>query len=174
MDSTLRQICTNLSQAVVVTDAEGRVELVNAVFTAMCGHSTEELIGKKPGNVLQGPGTAPHTVAVIRQKLAARQPFHGRILNYHADGHHYWVDLNISPIFDQKGQLQNFIAFEREIESPAANMVSTCMFCKKFREFDSERWLDADEFYTRKLGMELSHGICPMCMYKCLDAESGL
>ncbi len=174
MDSTLRQICTTLNQAVVVTDADGKVELVNETFSVMCGHSTDELLGKKPGSVLQGPGTAPHTVAIIRQTLAAQKPFHGRILNYHADGHQYWVDLNISPIFDQQGRLQNFIAFEREIETPAANMVSACMFCHKFKDYGSQRWLEPEEFYTSKLGLELSHGICPMCLYKCLDQESGL
>lgn len=117
---TLQQRPRNPSpECLVVTDAAGRVEWVNAAFTAMCGHDLNEIKGRKPGQVLQGPETDAAAVARIRAALAAREPCHETLVNYHKDGSPYRVDVRINPILDEDGAPLQFVARERKLPDPA-------------------------------------------------------
>lgn len=171
MQTILRQISESLNQPVVVTDAEGLVLWVNDAFTRMCGHSSEQLNGKRPGTVLQGPGTSAATVERIRQALSQQEAFSGKILNYHADGHDYWVELAITPIKDEQGILRYFIAFEHEIPSPDIDMPSICMYCKAYKDPVAGKWVSYEELLVRVLKTQPSHGICPTCMQRVLEEE---
>jgi PAS domain S-box-containing protein len=101
--------------ALVVTDAAGRVIWVNAAFEKLCGRPLADMAGRKPGQVLQGPQTDPATVAKIRAALAARQPCRTELVNYHADGSSYRVDAHIVPVLDDEGRPLWFVARERRI-----------------------------------------------------------
>ena len=111
----LALVVQKMHNAVVLTDAAGCIEWANQGFTHMTGYDLSEVLGKKPGHVLQGEKTDPHTVAAIRQSLAARQPFEGEIYNYRKDGTGYWLSLSISPIEDENGVLQGYISLEMDI-----------------------------------------------------------
>ncbi|KKB61960.1 hypothetical protein WM40_19940 [Robbsia andropogonis] len=105
--------CTDNS--VVITDADGRIEYVNAGFTKLTHITSEDATGKKPGHLLQGAHTDPTTVARIRVKLAACEPFYEEILNYNLHGEPYWISLSINPIFDKHGNLKKFVSVQANI-----------------------------------------------------------
>ena len=111
----LSLIASQTDNAAVVTDAEGRIEWVNDGFYRITGYRLEEVIGRKPGSFLQGVNTSQQTVAEMRESLVCRRSFSGEILNYHKDGHPYWLLLNINPILDDRGNLTHFIAIETDI-----------------------------------------------------------
>lgn len=102
--------------SLVVTDATGRVEWVNEAFTAMCGYSLAELRGRKPGQVLQGPGTEAAAVVRMREALRARRPCCETLVNYHKDGSAYRAEVRISPVLDDAGEPLYFVARERKLE----------------------------------------------------------
>jgi PAS domain S-box-containing protein len=102
-------------EAWVATDPAGRVEWVNPAFTAMCGYSLEELKGRKPGHLLQGPDTDPAAVERIRHALRARSACRETLVNYHKDGSRYHVEVSIDPILDDEGQPLWLVARERKI-----------------------------------------------------------
>lgn len=99
----------------VVTDPRGLVEWVNPAFTAMCGYALEEIKGRKPGHLLQGPGTDPAPVARIREALRDRSPCRETLVNYHKDGTLYRVDVRITPILDDDQQPLWFVAQEQKL-----------------------------------------------------------
>jgi PAS domain S-box-containing protein len=103
------------SNAIILTDKEGRIEWANAGFTRSTGYTLEEAVGKKPGSFLQGPDTDPATVQRIREKLRSKQPFTEEILNYTKQGEPYWLSLNITPTLDQNGNVTQFIAVESDV-----------------------------------------------------------
>ena len=111
----LALIARHGADPMVITDPEGRVEWVNAPFIALTGYERDELIGRKPGELLQGPETDPETKRMVRRALDAREPIKCEIINYSKDGRAYWLDLSISPVFDESGALARFIAVERDI-----------------------------------------------------------
>jgi PAS domain S-box-containing protein len=97
----------------VVTDADGWIEWVNPAFVSMCGHSLEELRGRKPSQVLQGPKTDPAAVDRLRQAIRARQPGRETLANYHKDGKAYLADIRILPVLDDESEPLWFVARER-------------------------------------------------------------
>ncbi len=101
--------------ALVVTDAEGRVEWVNPAFTHLCGYSLGELRGRKPGRLLQGPETDPAAVEHVRSCLRAGQACQVNLVNYHKNGGRYVAELRISPFLDDERRPMWFTARERKL-----------------------------------------------------------
>jgi len=114
VDTLPRQI---EAEGFVVTDPRGLVEWVNPAFTAMCGYALEEIKGRKPGQLLQGPGTDPAPVARIREALQEKRACRETLVNYHKDGTLYRVDVRITPILDDNRQPLWFVAQERKLRA---------------------------------------------------------
>lgn len=107
-------------EALVVTNASGLLEWVNPAFTAMCGYTLDELRGRKPGHLLQGPDTDPAAVNRIRESLRARRACRETLVNYHKDGTSYRADVRIMPVLDDEGQPLWFVARERLLADAGA------------------------------------------------------
>ena len=116
----LALVAARTDNAVVVTDAQGRIEWVNEAFVRITEYSLAEVRGRKPGEFLQGPGTDPATVELIRSRLRAEEGVSTEILNHRKDGSTYWLSLEIQPMRDAEGKLTNFMAVERDITSQRA------------------------------------------------------
>jgi PAS domain S-box-containing protein len=101
--------------AVIITDAQGRTIWANAPSERLSGYRLAEMIGRKPGDLLQSARTDPETVAALAGKLAAGEPAHAEILNKAKDGRAYWVDLDIQPIHETDGALSGFLAVQYDI-----------------------------------------------------------
>jgi len=99
--------------AMVVTDAAGLTEWISPAFTAMCGYGLDELRGRKPGHLLQGPDTDRAALARIRAAVQARQPCRETLVNYHKDGTRYLAEVAIAPVLDDEDQPVWFVAKER-------------------------------------------------------------
>ncbi len=107
-------------EAIVVTDPAGLVEWVNPAFTQLCGYTLEELKGRKPGRLLQGPATEPAPVERLRAALQSRSACRETLVNYHKDGTPYRVDIRLTPILDDAGQPCWFVAQERKVSEAGA------------------------------------------------------
>ncbi|MBL9126156.1 MAG: PAS domain S-box protein, partial [Verrucomicrobiales bacterium] len=111
----LALVAARTDNAIIVTDAKGRIEWVNEGFIRATGYTLSEVIGRKPGSFLQGPETDPRTVAFIRESLRRGEGFSTEILNYRRDGRKYWLSLDVQPIRDETGAIVQFMAVERDI-----------------------------------------------------------
>lgn len=111
----LAYIVRRISNGVVVTDADGLVEWINEGFTRISGYTLDELRGRKPGAVLQGPETDAATVKEMSRALASGRGFSREILNYHKDGTAYWVAIDAQPILDADGRVTKFVALETDV-----------------------------------------------------------
>ena len=108
-------IAEHATDAIIITDATGCIEWVNRGFETMSGYLLEEVVGRTPGSFLQGPETDRDSAALMGLAIRKREAIRLEIENYHKDGSKYWLDIEIKPIFDEGGQLLNFIAIERDI-----------------------------------------------------------
>ena len=111
----LSQIVEDNSNAVIITDKEGKITWVNKSFVTITGYPGEEVIGKKPGAFLQGPETNPLTVSYLRNQIVNGEPFNAEILNYSKSGEPYWVRIDGQPIINEKGEITGFFALEADI-----------------------------------------------------------
>ena len=111
----LALIVRETDNSIVVTDAGGRIEWVNPSFTRISGYTLNECIGRKPGELLQGPGSDPGTVRAMAKALRDQQPIRTEILNYNRDGQPYWLEVLIQPLLDHYGAVRNFVSIQIDI-----------------------------------------------------------
>lgn len=111
----LAMVAARTDNAVVITDAEARVEWVNDGFHRLTGYTLAEVQGRKPGSFLQGPDTDPDTVAYIARQVRAGDGFEAELINYSKLGRKYWLSINAQPVRDEAGKVVKFIAIESDI-----------------------------------------------------------
>lgn len=127
----LSLVASHTSNSVIITDADGSVEWVNEAFTRISGYTPEEIIGRRPGPLLQGPETDPEVVSMVSQKLRNGESISTEILNYHKSGKSYWINMEINPIRDPEGNIVNFIANQADITTQKVNELQLRVAKKK-------------------------------------------
>ncbi|HEU4718806.1 MAG TPA: PAS domain S-box protein, partial [Bacteroidia bacterium] len=110
----LALVASRANSAVIITNREDRIEWVNQFFLDMTGYSKEEIYGMSP-SVLRGKKTDPEAEKRIEEKKKLAQPFHDIILNYKKDGTPFWVHLHVTPLFDEEGNVERYIAIQEDI-----------------------------------------------------------
>lgn len=113
----LSLVANETDNSVIITDANGLIDYVNPGFERLTGYSLQDVAGKKPGSLLQGPETDKSAIARIRQALDKQVPFYDEILNYSRSGEPYWISLSINPIFDDSGAIDKYISIQANITS---------------------------------------------------------
>ncbi|MGB0684052.1 MAG: PAS domain S-box protein [Magnetovibrionaceae bacterium] len=111
----LSLVAARTDNGVIITDSQGYIEWINEGFSRITGYELDEVVGHKPGRMLQGPDTDPVTVARIREAIAARQSFSAELLNYKKSGEPYWIAIDAQPLMSADGMVERFIAIERDI-----------------------------------------------------------
>jgi PAS domain S-box-containing protein len=111
----LALIVGSMDNAVVVTDAMGRVEWINAAFPRITGYSFEEVRGRTPGSLLWGPETDRETAEFIEAQIRKGEGATREILNYRKDGSKYWALLELQPIHDEAGKVVNYMGIESDV-----------------------------------------------------------
>lgn len=111
----LSQIAENNINAVVISDKDGKITWVNRSFIQMTGYQLEEVAGKSPGSILQGPETDKKTTNQLRKQIREGKPFSAEILNYCKQREKYWVRIQGQPIFNDKGETTGYFALEENI-----------------------------------------------------------
>lgn len=111
--------------AVIITDADlsqsgNKILYANPAFCKMTGYLSTELIGRTP-RILQGPLTCQNVINRLRYCLANSQFFHGSTINYKKDGSIYYVEWNISPVFDDTGKVRHYISIQQDISHKVAS-----------------------------------------------------
>jgi PAS domain S-box-containing protein len=111
----LATIAEETQAAVVVTDGRGVAEWVNPAFTRNTGFTLADIVGRKPGEILQGPDTDPETAARIGEAVRNGEPFDVEIVNYTKDRRRCWIRLTGNPVREEDGTISRFIAVQTDI-----------------------------------------------------------
>ena len=70
---------------------------------------------KKPGALLQGPGSDLAVIAHMRDCLKKAEPFDVEIINYTKNGEPYWMNIQCQPQFNAEGKVDSFFAIQTNI-----------------------------------------------------------
>jgi methyl-accepting chemotaxis protein len=111
----LSLVADETDNSVIVTDPQQRILYVNGGFERLTGYTQAEVLGKKPGALLQGPLTDRSTVARVREKVAKGEAFYEEILNYTKAREPYWISLAINPVFGADGRVERFISIQANV-----------------------------------------------------------
>ena len=102
-----------ITEAAPIDAPDGpRIVYVNAAFTRLTGYTAEQAIGKAP-RFLQGPESQRSELDRIRTALERHEPVRAEVINYGKDHSKYWLEIDITPLFDAAGKATHFIAVQR-------------------------------------------------------------
>lgn len=110
----LSQAVEHSPESVIITDAEGRIEYVNAHFQASTGYTSEEVIGRNP-RLLQSGETPAETYEAMWSTITDGQVWHGEFRNRRKNGELFWEETSIAPITDETGHVTHFVGINEDI-----------------------------------------------------------
>lgn len=99
---------------VVVTDSKLNIVFATKNIWDMNQYHPEEIIGRKP-KMFQGTKTSKASLKIISEAVKENRPFEATVINYRKDGSTYNCWIQGQPVYNKKGQVVNFIAFEKEV-----------------------------------------------------------
>jgi PAS domain S-box-containing protein len=106
--------------SIFITDPQGLIRYVNPAFTSITGWTAAEIIGKPPG-VLKSEQMATGFYADMWTNLRQGKIWSGRILKRRKQSQQpagrdfFWAQSTIAPIQSSTGELQGYVAVERDI-----------------------------------------------------------
>lgn len=100
--------------AVAITNTNGEVEYLNQTFVDLTGYKKDEIQGKKL-NILSTLETKDEFYEDLWNTIKLGKSWKGEFNNRHKSGMLYWESVVISPIFDEKGQIVNFVKVSQDI-----------------------------------------------------------
>lgn len=96
------------------SDGDGEpLSYVNEHFQTLTGYSSSKL--GEDCRFLQGDETNPETRARIREAIAAERPISVDILNYRKNGEKFWNKLDVAPVRDSEGTVNQYVGFQMDI-----------------------------------------------------------
>lgn len=102
------------SAIVSKTDKSGIITFVNSKFCEISGYSEEELIGK-PHNIIRHSDMPSEDFKELWKTIQSAKPWYGKVKNRKKNGDAYYVDTVINPIFNNNGDIIEYIALRYDI-----------------------------------------------------------
>ncbi|MCZ2497939.1 EAL domain-containing protein [Xylophilus sp. Kf1] len=97
------------ANAILTTDAAGRIEYVNPTFTQMTGYAFEDIGGQTP-RFLKSDKVSPAVYAELWSTVLSGQVWRGELINRCKDGSELWCGLTVSVVLDRTGAPVHFVA----------------------------------------------------------------
>ena len=111
----LARVARATNNAVLSGDRELRINWVNEGFTRLTGYSSEEALGRTPGELLTGPETDPAALQLLADVTSEGVGARLEIQNRRKDGSLYWAETEIQPIRNADGTVTGFIEIALDI-----------------------------------------------------------
>lgn len=130
----LSLIAAHAKDLVVISDATNHIEWANEAYLRHNGMDLEmDLIGKSTRDVLVGEDTSLKTLAEIDEAVRARTALTVSIYSYRRVGEPYWMEQEITPVFNSAGEHTNFIMVGRDVTERLA-ATQSALEAQKFEE----------------------------------------
>lgn len=105
------------------TDTKGRISYVNREFMRVSGFSEAELLGKQH-NIIRHPDMPRGIFKKLWETIARGEECFAYVKNLCKNGDHYWVFANITPDFDNQGEIMGFFSVRRKPSQQAVDYFS--------------------------------------------------
>ena len=112
----LSTVLASLHQVITVVNKDDRIEWVNASFQRFFGFELEETIGRKVSDLLAGEKTDHALIEKMDEAIfIKKEPITVKLIHYRKDRSTFWARVEITPILDEKGNLEKYISVSSDI-----------------------------------------------------------
>lgn len=102
------------ANGIIITDTKGIIQWVNPGFTRLTGYSKEESVGHNL-KMLKSDVQKPEFFKDLWTTILAGEVWRNEIVNKRKDGSLYTEEMTITPVFDERRQISNFVAIKQDI-----------------------------------------------------------
>lgn len=102
--------------AISLTDPDARILYANPAFCRQTGYSLEDLLHQNH-RILASQQTPRTIYQELWQTVLQRQPWHGQLINRRQDGSLYLAEIDITPVVNEHGELEHYLAMQRDISA---------------------------------------------------------
>lgn len=111
---TLSRAVKHSASVIMITDTDGVIEYVNPKFAEVTGYPVEQAVGQHV-RLLRSPETPASTYPQLWDTILSGRDWKGLFRNKKRNGELYWALATISPIQDEAGVIQQFIAVQEDV-----------------------------------------------------------
>ncbi len=111
-------------EMVIISDARGAIEWVNAAFERRTGWQLNEVKGRVPASFLNGPRSDSELAQGITNGLNQGHSYAGEMWRYTKSGEAFRVGLRLQPVFGRNGRIEHFISLSVDVTDQDEKMVS--------------------------------------------------
>ena len=105
----------SLTEAIVITGLDGRIQSVNPAFTKITGFGEDEARGQKPGELLRSGQHDADFYRSMWQALSTSGRWQGEVSNRRKNGEAYTEWLSISALRDPEGRAIQYVGLFSDI-----------------------------------------------------------
>ncbi|MFN8359589.1 MAG: PAS domain-containing protein [Candidatus Kapaibacterium sp.] len=105
------------------TDTKGIIEYGNRTFIEFSGYSEKELIGANH-NIIRHPDMPRAVFQLLWDTLAQKKEIFAYVKNMSKNGDFYWVFANVTPSYDEKGNVIGYYSVRRCPRQSAVQTIS--------------------------------------------------
>ena len=141
-------IITNTKEAVLITEAEPfdetgpKILFINQAFTDMTGYSPGDIVGKTP-RILQGPNTDKKELARLSYAIKNYQSCEITTINYNKSGEEFWVNFQISPVFNSNNSVTHWVSIQRDVTEQKIQLLEKELLARISHNFSSHNNLQS-------------------------------
>ncbi len=99
-----------------MTDKAGDITYVSDAFCRFTGYTREQLLGQNH-RLFRSPNISHEFYTKMWNTISSGRVFRGEIENRSRSGKPYWVDASITPIFNEEGEIETYMAIRKDITS---------------------------------------------------------
>jgi PAS domain S-box-containing protein len=182
IDRKFSDFLESVPDAMVLSDRDGRIVLMNTNTERMFGYSRDELMGKEIETLVPERSRAVHREdrAIYYAAPGTRRMGVGRELSARGkDGVEFPVEISLAPveirgrtfiwsairdIADREYLIAQLRESMKKKRLPLRGFISICAWCKRVR--DTGEWLPLEKYITSHSKAKFTHGICRECLAK--------
>jgi diguanylate cyclase (GGDEF)-like protein/PAS domain S-box-containing protein len=116
-EDRLQTLYTAIEQSpvsVIITNLDGHIQYANPYFTQLTGYSLMEVFGQNT-KMLGSGFTDPAVFKNMWKMLVSGNMWSGELINRRKNGDIYWEYTYISPVYNKKGKMTQYVAVKLDI-----------------------------------------------------------
>ncbi len=104
------------------TDKSGKIIYCNEIFMEMAAMSEEQILGK-PHNLIRHPDMPRVVFKLLWEYVQSGKEIFAYVKNLSADGGYYWVYANVTPSFDNSGNIIGYYSVRIKPKASALDII---------------------------------------------------
>ena len=131
----IEKAVAQINEAIIIFNVNRVVQWANDKFVNLHGYTLKEMMGLDISDILHGPLSNKEVGNSMLSKLLKGEAAVGDLIIYHKNGKPILISTSVTPVFDNQGNIEFFIAINRNISNRKLNELNSDTLSKEIAEY---------------------------------------